>query len=107
MATTDQTADAATDAAPPSKALLRLVYVLGIILVLLFLGVIGGILYKINRRAEAPPLTGSVGLGLPPTTQIRDAQLSGDRLTINTGTEIIIVEVSTQRVILRVKTGAE
>jgi hypothetical protein len=44
-----------------------------------------------------------VELGLPPTTQVREAILTGDKLTINTGTEVFIVEVSTRKVLLRVK----
>jgi hypothetical protein len=102
----DQT-DTASEAPPANRSLLRLVYGLGIVLVLLFVAVIGGIVYKINKRSEAPPPAGSVSLGLPPQSAIRDAQLTGDRLTINTGSEVIVVEVSTQRVLLRVKAGLE
>ncbi len=97
-----------TNVPPPSnRSLLRLVYGLGIVLVLLLFAVIGGIVYKINKRDAPPPPAGSVNLGLPPQAEIRDAQLAGDRLTINTGSEVIIVEVSTQRVLLRVRAVRE
>jgi hypothetical protein len=34
---------------------------------------------------------------------VREAALTGDRLTINTGTDVFIVEVSSRKVLLRVK----
>ncbi len=76
---------------------------MGAILVLLFLGLIGGIIYKIKNRAAAPEGTGLVELGLPAASVAREAALTGDRLTINTGTDVFIVEVSSRRVLLRVK----
>ncbi len=77
---------------------------MGAVLVLLFLGLIGGIIYKIKNRVVAPEGTGLVELGLPASSQVREAILTGDKLTINTGTEVFIVEVSTRKVLLRVKT---
>ena len=79
---------------------------MGAIIVLLFLGLIGGIIYKIKNRVTAPEGTGLVELGLPPNTQVREAILTGDKLTINTGTEVFIVEVSSRKVLLRVKAGS-
>ena len=76
---------------------------MGAIIVLLFLGLIAGIIYKIKTRVALPEGTGLVELGLPPASQVRDATLTGDRLTINTGSEVFIVEVSTRKVLLRVK----
>jgi hypothetical protein len=37
---------------------------------------------------------------------VREAILTGDKLTINTGTEVFIVEVSSRKVLLRVKAGS-
>ena len=76
---------------------------MGAILVLLFLGLIGGIIYKIKNRAAAPEGTGLVELGLPAASVAREAALTGDRLTINTGTDGFIVGVSLRRILLRVK----
>ena len=76
---------------------------MGAVLVLLFLGLIGGIIYKIKNRVTAPEGTGLVELGLPAGAQVREAILTGDKLTINTGTEVFIVEVSSRKVLLRVK----
>ena len=79
---------------------------MGAVLVLLFLGLIGGIIYKIKNRVTAPEGTGLVELGLPAGAQVREAILTGDKLTINTGTEVFIVEVSSRKVLLRVKAGS-
>ena len=59
--------------------------------------------YKIKNRVVVPEGTGLVELGLPASSQVREAVLTGDKLTINTGTEVFIVEVSTRKVLLRVK----
>jgi hypothetical protein len=88
---------------PVNRFLVFAVYFMGAALVLLFLGLIGGIIYKIKNRVALPSGTGLVELGLPADTQVREAILTGDKLTINTGTEVIIVEVSSRKVLLRVK----
>jgi len=91
------------EAPPVNRFLVFAVYFMGAILVLLFLGLIGGIIYKIKNRVVALEGTGLVELGLPASSQVREAILTGDKLTINTGTEVFIVEVSTRKVLLRVK----
>ena len=91
------------EAPPVNRFLVWAVYFMGAILVLLFLGLIGGIIYKIKNRVVMPEGTGLVELGLPADTSVREATLTGDRLTINTGAEVFIVEVSTRKVLLRVK----
>jgi hypothetical protein len=91
------------EAPPVNRFLVFAVYFMGAALVLLFLGLIGGIIYKIKTRVALPEGTGLVELGLPPSAQVRDAILTGDKLTINTGTEVFIVEVSSRKVLLRVK----
>jgi hypothetical protein len=90
-------------APPVNRFLVFAVYFMGAALVLLFLGLIGGIIYKIKNRVTLPSGTGLVELGLPANTEVREAILTGDKLTINTGTEVFIVEVSTRKVLLRVK----
>jgi hypothetical protein len=95
------------DAAPPvNRFLVFAVYFMGAALVLLFLGLIGGIIYKIKNRVALPSGTGLVELGLPAATQVREAILTGDKLTINTGTEVFIVEVSSRKILLRVKASS-
>jgi hypothetical protein len=91
------------EAPPVNRFLVFAVYFMGALIVLLFLGLIGGIIYKIKNRVALPTGTGLVELGLPADAQVREAILTGDRLTINTGTEVFIVEVSSRKVLLRVK----
>ena len=91
------------EAPPVNRFLVFAVYFMGALIILLFLGLIGGIIYKIKNRVVVPEGTGLVELGLPATSQVREATLTGDKLTINTGTEVFIVEVSTRKVLLRVK----
>ena len=98
----DQTSNVG-EAPPVNRFLVFSVYFMGAILVLLFLGLIGGIIYKIKNRAAEPEGTGLVELGLPATASVKEATLTGDRLTINTGTEVFIVEVSSRKILLRVK----
>jgi hypothetical protein len=99
----DDQASNAGEAPPVNRFLVFSVYFMGAILVLLFLGLIGGIIYKIKNRAAAPEGTGLMDLGLPAASVVREAALTGDRLTINTGTDVFIVEVSSRKVLLRVK----
>jgi hypothetical protein len=94
------------EAPPVNRFLIFAVYFMGAVLVLLFLGLIGGIIYKIKNRVALPSGTGLVELGLPADAQVREAILTGDKLTINTGTEVFIVEVSSRKVLLRVKASS-
>jgi hypothetical protein len=94
------------EAPPVNRFLVFAVYFMGALIVLLFLGLIGGIIYKIKNRVALPTGTGLVELGLPAGAQVREAILTGDKLTINTGTEVFIVEVSSRKVLLRVKAGS-
>jgi hypothetical protein len=86
-----------------NKGLLRVVYIMGIILVLLFFTLVAGIIYKSQHKGVAADLPSVVDLGLPSGTLAKEAVLSGDKLTINTGSEVIIVEMSSRKVLLRIK----
>ena len=81
-----QNGPAITAVPPSARLLLRIVYIMGIILVLLFLLLVGGIIWKSARKAEpqavAPPAT--LSLGLPQASEIRTAEIDGDRLVVNT-----------------------
>lgn len=101
-----QTGDAAPMELPPgTRRLLRLVYIMGIILVLLFIALIAGIIWKANHKAppkpEPPPKT--LGLGLPADSEIRSAALDGDRLVVNTGREVIVVDIRKNAIISRIQ----
>ena len=101
----DQTSEMG-EAPPVNRFLVLAVYFMGAILILLFIGLIVGIIYKIKHRVEIPEGTGLVELGLPATAQVREATLTGDRLTINTGAEVFVVEMSSRKVLLRVKVSS-
>lgn len=104
-----QDQQAAPEIPASAKTLLRVVYIMGIILVLLFLLLIGGIIWKATNKASAPvnaapPVT---DLGLPPGTAVQSMILDGDRLAVNTGSEVIVIDIRKNVIISRVKTGAQ
>ena len=108
--TADLQQDNDTSAAVPPSArmLLRVVYIMGIVLVLLFLTLVGGIIWKSTRKADpktvAPPAT--LNLGLASGTVVQPAQIDGDRLVITTSTEIIVVDIRKNAVISRIAVSA-
>ena len=53
------------EAPPVNRFLVFAVYFMGALIVLLFLGLIGGIIYKIKNRVAVPEGTGLIELGLP------------------------------------------
>ena len=90
-----------------ARRLLRVVYIMGIVLVLLFLTLITAIIWKANHKPAPQPAPAVVplALGLPADTEIRGSSLDGDRLVINTGREVIIVDIRKNVVISRVQAG--
>jgi hypothetical protein len=94
-----------SEAPPVNRFLVWAVYFMGAILILLFIGLIGGIIYKIKHRVIVPEGTSTIELGLPANELVREATVSGDKLTINTGSEVVVVDVNTRKVLLRVKVG--
>lgn len=97
---TDPAAPGNTQPAPP-RALLRLVYIMGIVLVLLFLLLIGGLVWKAQTRKPAPaPADIAAELGIDPA-RIRLMDLDGNLLALTTDTELVVVDVIKQRILLR------
>jgi hypothetical protein len=94
------------EAPPVNRFLVWAVYFMGAILVLLFIGLIIGIIYKIKNRAVVPEGTGEVELGLPNGTLAREATVMGDKLTINAGNEVFVIDISSRKVLLRVKVAS-
>ncbi len=89
---------------PGLKFLEAAVYIMGGLLVLMFVVLLGGIAWKIANRGEAPvPETKLLELGLPGETKVNQLALDGDRLAIDTGTEIIVVDVRKGAIISRIK----
>ena len=87
-----------------ARTLLRVVYIMGIILVLLFLLLIGGIIWKATNRTAAPvpAVPPVVSLGLPGDTAIQSMIMDGDRLALNTGHEVIVVDLRKNVIISRI-----
>ena len=85
------------------KLLVRSVYIMGIMLVVMFLILIGGIIWKIVNKPAKVELTPSlIDLSLAPGESVQTVGLDGDRLAITTGTEIIIVDIRKNAVISRI-----
>jgi hypothetical protein len=90
-----------------ARLLLRIVYIMGIILVLLFLTLVGGIIWKSSQKSQpkpqAPPAM--LDLGLPAGTEIRHAEIDGDRLVINTGRLVIVIDLRKNTILSRISAG--
>ena len=85
------------------KLLVRSVYIMGIMLVVMFLILIGGIIWKIvNKPAKVDFVPAAIDLGLTLGESVQTVGLDGDRLAITTGTEIIIVDIRKNAVISRI-----
>jgi hypothetical protein len=83
------------------RALLRLVYIMGIVLVLLFLALIGGIVWKSTRaKPLAKPEDFSMGLGLK-AGDVKSVDLDGGHLAITTAGELIVIDVAKKKLLLR------
>ncbi len=80
--------------------MLATVYIMGVVLVLLFLGVIAGLYWKMKSRSVAVPPSVSVDLGLS-QSQIKQMILDNGRLAVTTDTELVVIDVPTRSVILR------
>ena len=93
---------------PGLKFLEVAVYIMGGLLVLMFVGLIGGIVWKVTHRTEPPaPVTQLLELGLEAGTQVQSMELAGDRLAVNTGTEIIVIDIRKNAVISRIPIGTK
>jgi hypothetical protein len=92
---------------PSARILLRVVYIMGIILVLLFLTLVVGIIWKSARKADPKPIipAAELSLGLPLGADIRSAEIDGDRLVLNTGREVIVIDVRKNTIISRIAAG--
>jgi hypothetical protein len=87
----------------PPKALLRLVYIMGIVLVLLFLTLIGALIWKAKTRKPAAPVSNEMELSLNGGKVVSSALQDG-QLLVTTETEMIVVDVARKSIVLRVKT---
>jgi hypothetical protein len=88
---------------PGLRFLEMAVYIMGGLLVLMLVGLIGGIIWKIAHKGEQQaPATQLLNLGLDSTTQVQQVQLDGDRLMVSTAAEIIIIDIRRNAIISRI-----
>jgi hypothetical protein len=89
---------------PPPKALLRLVYIMGIVLVLLFLGFIAAVIWK-GKAPKKPVSVGTPEMELPLNgSKVISSALQDGQLLITTENELIVVDVARKTILLKVKT---
>jgi len=93
---------------PGLKFLEAAVYIMGGLLVLMLVGLIGGIVWKVTHRTETPPVeTKLLNLGLATGIQIQAMEFDGDRVALNTGQEIIVIDIRKNSVISRISITAK
>ncbi len=89
---------------PATRMLLRTVYIMGVVLVLLFIAVVAGLIWKSTKKGEPKPEAAApalLNLGLSAGTDIRSAEADGDRLVINTGREVIVIDLRKNAILMR------
>jgi hypothetical protein len=101
----DEQNQIAAETPPVNKILIRLVAWLGVLLLLMFFVLVAGIIYKAtNKRAlSLNPADVVLAVGLPPDEKFQSVVLTGDKLTINTGSLVYVIDVPTRRVLLKVQ----
>ena len=89
------------------KIVVRAVYIMGVMLVVMFLVLMGSIVWKVmHREAPAIGVTAPVtDLGLAAGASVQSMLIDGDRLVINSGPEIIIYDMRKNAVTARLKTS--
>jgi hypothetical protein len=91
-------------AQPGLKFLEAAVYIMGGLLVLMFLGLMGGIAWKIAHRDEASPTQEKhIELNLPADANLNRMTLDGDHLAVEAGGEIIVINIRKGAVISRIR----
>jgi hypothetical protein len=91
----------------PPPGLVRLVKVLGVIMILLFLALVGGIIWKSRQPATQPVMQDVVmELGLDPAA-IKHMELSGNVLALSTDQELVVIDVRARKITLRAKKSAQ
>jgi hypothetical protein len=88
---------------PHVKLLKRVVYIMGVILLLLFVALIAGIVWKAkHRQPEAAPGPQVLDLGLPAGVSVKQMMLDGDRLALDIGSEVLVVDTRRNVVLQRI-----
>ncbi len=92
-------------AEPPStKLIVGAVYIMSGLLVLAFFALVGGVIWKATSNgakdnAGPPPV---IDLGLAEGARVQAMDLDGDKIAINTGSEIIVIDIRKNAVVSRI-----
>ena len=90
-------------AQPGLKFLEFAVYTMGGLLVLMFLGLIGGIVWKVTHKPPPiVPAAQQMSLGLAAGAEVKSVQADGDRLVITTTAEIVVVDLRQNAILSRI-----
>ena len=102
-----QTTDA-PQAQPGLKYLELAVYIMGGLLVLMFIALVVGIVWKVTHKPPPQvPTTQQLNLGLPAGAELKTTQVDGDRLIITTNTEIVVVDLKQNAILSRIGIAAK
>jgi hypothetical protein len=93
---------------PGMKYLVAAVYIMGVLLVLCFVGLIAAIVWKaVGKKEDVWAAPQVLELGLPAGTTIHNMALERDRLVLNTGPEILVIDTKQNRVVSRIAVTAK
>ncbi len=98
--TSDSTETPSVHPSPAQQRLLRLVKALGLLMALLFVGLIAGIIWKATTTKTVVPIAVEMDLGLDPAS-IRHMTFNNGQLAIATDKELVVVDVKQRKVLLR------
>ena len=85
-----------------SKRLLKLVYIMGGILMLLFIAVIVGLFYKLRKPPTPPIAAPPLELGFT-GAEVSHIALDGNRLAISGPHEIVVIDMPSGKVLSRIQ----
>ncbi len=80
------------------KWLRKLVYIMGGVLVLLFIGVLVGLFYKLRKPPAPPPVPVELNFS---GTDVQHMALDGNRLAITAAHEIVVIDIGTGKALMR------
>jgi hypothetical protein len=93
---------------PGLRFLEMAVYIMGGLLVLMFIGLVVGIAWKITHKpVPQSPATWELNLGLSSGESVTSVQVDGDRLVVTTANQIIVLDVKQNAVLSRISLTAK
>jgi hypothetical protein len=92
---------------PGLRFLEAVVYIMGGLLVLMLLGLLGGIAWKVTHRTPVGPVTQAVDVAVPEGSAVAGVTLDGDRMAVHVmkgaDHEIIVVDTRKGTILSRVR----